>query len=227
MSRTVNPAVYTVRRDSFLDVAQGLIQEKGYEQMTIQDVLDRLEASRGAFYHYFDSKQTLLEAVVDRMVDVGLAATSPVVDDPSLSAIPKFEQFLGGIGRWKTERKPFMLELIKVWVSDDNAIFREKVRRTSIERLAPLLTRIIQQGVDEGTFSIPSAADVAVILVRLLLGFQDAATELFIARQDGRISYDDAERAFEAYSRAFERILGAPVGSIKLADRTVLREWFG
>jgi AcrR family transcriptional regulator len=60
MARTVNATLYTVRRDAFLDVAQRLVQTKGYEAMSIQDVLNELEASKGAFYHYFDSKQALL-----------------------------------------------------------------------------------------------------------------------------------------------------------------------
>ena len=62
MARTLNPTLHTVRRDAFLDVAQRLVETKGYEAMSIQDVLDALEVSKGAFYHYFDSKQALLEA---------------------------------------------------------------------------------------------------------------------------------------------------------------------
>jgi len=52
-----------------LDVAQRLVNTKGYEQMTIQDLLDELQISKGAFYHYFGSKQALLEAIIERIVD--------------------------------------------------------------------------------------------------------------------------------------------------------------
>src|SRR6476661_8982456 len=109
MARTVNATLRTVRRDAFLDVAQGLIQTKGYEAMSIQDLLDELDASRGAFYHYFDSKQALLEAVIDRMVDAGLGEVAPIAKDPGLPAIRKLELTFSAIGRWKTERKPLVL----------------------------------------------------------------------------------------------------------------------
>jgi AcrR family transcriptional regulator len=66
MARTLDPAAHALRRDAFVDAAQRLIQAKGYEQMSLQDVVDELDASRGAFYHYFDSKVALLEAVVRR-----------------------------------------------------------------------------------------------------------------------------------------------------------------
>jgi AcrR family transcriptional regulator len=32
-----------------------LVFTKGFEQMSIQDILDELHISKGAFYHYFDS----------------------------------------------------------------------------------------------------------------------------------------------------------------------------
>ena len=67
MARIVKEEVYAEKRNAILDVAQRLIYTKGYEQMTIQDMLDDLQISKGAFYHYFDSKQAVLEALVERM----------------------------------------------------------------------------------------------------------------------------------------------------------------
>ena len=61
----------------------------------------------------------------------------------------------------------------------------------------------------------------------LLQGFQDVAMELFLDRQAGRIELAEVEQAFASYTAAFERILGAPAGSVNLTDRTVMRAWFG
>ncbi len=47
-------------RNEILDVAQRLIYTRGYEQMTIQDILDDLGISKGAFHHYSGSRQALL-----------------------------------------------------------------------------------------------------------------------------------------------------------------------
>jgi AcrR family transcriptional regulator len=52
MARTVNPVAYAARRDAFVDAAVRLIQEKGYEQLSIQGVIEAADASRGAFFHY-------------------------------------------------------------------------------------------------------------------------------------------------------------------------------
>lgn len=227
MARTVNVAIHTVRKEAFVDAALRLMQTRGYESVSIQDVLDAVGASRGAFYHYFDSKQELLEAAVDRIADQALTELTPVVDDPVLPAIPKLERFFSGIGRWKTQRKALMLELIKVWVSDHNAVVREKVRRTLVARVTPVLAKIVAQGVAEEVFTVGSVAETAKMLMMFMTAFQDEITELFLARQAREISYEAVVRSLDGYSAGFERILGAPAGSLHLADEETLREWFG
>lgn len=227
MARTLNAAIHTVKREAFVDVAQRLIQAKGYNQMSVQDVLDELEASRGAFYHYFDSKQALLEAVIDRTVDAGLASLAPVLDDPNLSAIRKLDGLFGGIARWKSERKDLMVAITEVWVSDDNALMREKFRRTTAKRLVPLLSAIIRKGVEDGVFTTNSPDHSASVLLALMEGARDTAVELFLARQANTITFEAVERTFAAYTEAFERILGIPAGSLTLTDAPTLRIWFG
>jgi AcrR family transcriptional regulator len=227
MARTINATRHTVRRDAFLDVAQRLVQTKGYEAMSIQDVLDELEASKGAFYHYFDSKQALLEAVVERFADGAMASLAPVLNDPNLPALRKLEKVFAGIANLKAEQKELMLAIIEVWNSDHNAIVREKVRRLSERIMVPLFSSVVRKGVDEGTLKVDSPDETARVLVSLMQGFQAQATDLFIARQAGTVSFESVQRAVAANTEAFERIVGVPKGSVKLTDEPTLRLWFG
>jgi len=227
MARTVNATLYTVRRDAFLDVAQRLVQTKGYEAMSIQDVLNELEASKGAFYHYFDSKQALLEAVVERFADGALADLAPVLDDPKLPALRKLERFFAGIARRKAEHKDLMLAIIEVWNSDGNAIVREKLRRLTVSRMVPLLSAVIRQGIHEGVFRSASPDETATVFVSLMLGFQEVANDHFIARQAGTITFEVVRRSVASFTEAFERILGIPKGSLTLTDEATLHFWFG
>jgi AcrR family transcriptional regulator len=227
MARTVNATRHMVRRDAFLDVAQRLVQTKGYEAMSIQDVLDELEASKGAFYHYFDSKQALLEAVVERFADGAMASLAPVLNDPELPALRKLEKVFAGIATLKAEQKELMLAIIEVWNSDQNAIVREKVRRLSERIMVPLFSAVVRQGVDEGTLQVDSPDETARVLVSLMQGFQLQATDLFIARQAGTVTFEVVQRAVTANTEAFERILGIPKGSVQLTDEATLRFWFG
>ena len=226
MPRTLDPVANALRRDAFIDAAQRLIQAKGYEQMSIQDVLDELDASRGAFYHYFDSKVTLLDAVVERMVEAATTELAPVADDPDLSALQKLEGVFGGLARWKAARKELMLALMRVWLSDENAIVREKSRQLTTIRLTPLLARIVRQGSAEGVFRASSAEHLAAVFVSLVLGANETASRLFVAFQAGAISFENVERTLLAYVEAFERILGLAPGSWPVDYTGILREWF-
>src|SRR4051812_12810046 len=178
MARTLDPVVHAVRREAFLDAALTLIQTKGYEEMSIQDVLDELDASRGAFYHYFDSKAALLGAVLERMTDTVLETLAPLVSDPTTTAIEKFGGIFTGIARWKGDRPDLVMELLHVWLSDDNAIVREKYRNGLTGKLVPLMSDIVAQGIAEG-FTARSPRETARVVVSLILGANQTAVDLY------------------------------------------------
>jgi AcrR family transcriptional regulator len=227
VARTLDPAVHAVRRDVFIDAAQRLIQAKGYEQMSVQDVLDEAGASKGAFYHYFDSKSALLDGVIQRMVTGSLEALRPIVTDPNRSAIEKLNGLFKGLAGFKAARKEFLLALMRVWLSDDNAIVRDKFRRGVVASLTPVFTAIIRQGVTEGSFAVTSADHAGRVLASLVLGANELAGDLYVARQQGQVPFELIEGALAAYPEAFERILGARAGSLEIVDSAVLHEWYG
>jgi AcrR family transcriptional regulator len=226
MARTVDHANHSLRRDAFVDAGQRLISSKGYEQMSVQDVLDALDASRGAFYHYFDSKVALLEAVIDRMVVEATARVEQILADPAVSALAKLSRLLTDIADYKNARQDLLRGFLQVWLSDDNVLVRDKLRRLTVARLTPLLAAIVRQGCAEGTFSVTSADETARVLVSLLQGLNEMASELFLIRQAGAITLEEVEYTVSAYLEAFERILGIPAGSLPRQQNT-LRERFG
>ena len=57
-----------VTEERILDAAQRLFLEQGYENTTIQDIVDELGGlTKGAVYHHFKSKEEIMDAVGDRM----------------------------------------------------------------------------------------------------------------------------------------------------------------
>jgi AcrR family transcriptional regulator len=227
MARTLDLEAHTLRRDEFVDVALRLMQLKGWDQTSIQDVLSELDASKGAFYHYFDSKAALLEAVIERMTDAATVSITPIVDDPSLTALDKFEGVFAELARWKGERTELLLAILEVWRADDNAIVREKFRQGIATHMAPPMSRIVAQGLAEGRFVTSAPDDVARVLVSFFQSTNEMATEMYFDRQAGRISYELVQRRFDAYWQAFERILGLAPGSFRAVDPAILRQWYG
>jgi AcrR family transcriptional regulator len=226
VARTLDPQAFAIRRDAFLDAAQRLMQTKGFEAMSVQDVLDETHASKGAFYHYFGSKTDLLDAIVERMVDAAVAQVGPGVDDPDRTALQKFEAFFADLAAFKLERRELILGFMRSWLSDDNAIVREHHRRRLVGRLQPVMTTIVTQGVAEGVFLVPSPEATARVLISLIQGLTEDATDLWLALDDGTISFAYLETRLTSYVDAFDRILGAKPGSVKLGDMSLLRDWY-
>jgi TetR/AcrR family transcriptional repressor of nem operon len=230
MARIVNEKEYAARRNEILDVVQRLVYTKGYEQMTIQDILDDLHISKGAFYHYFDSKGSALEALVERMVVMEvIPLLMPIVQDPHLTALEKLNRYFDTAIRWKTAKKTFMLELLRVWLADENAIVRQKLFTMSLKQVTPLLAEIIRQGIREGVFTTSYPDQVCHVIVYILQGLSETIIELLVSSETKR----DAARiesGVTAYTAALtdalERVLGTPKSALHLIDPETLKEWF-
>src|SRR5215510_6921572 len=182
MARTLNPAQHAVRRDAFLDVAQRLITARGYQSFSIQDVLDEVGASKGAFYHYFGSKADLLEAIVERMADAIQGTWDEVTRQPGLTAVERLEGIFATTAQYKNARRELSQALLEAWLSDRNTILREKLREIVASRMTPVLETIMRQGIAEGDFTATSVEGTADVIVALIVGIQDEAVRLFVAR---------------------------------------------
>jgi TetR/AcrR family transcriptional regulator, transcriptional repressor for nem operon len=225
MARTVNEDEYAVRRNEILDVAQRLVYTRGYEQITIQDLLNELAISKGAFYHYFDSKQALLEGLVERMMDEGLHVVTPIITDPGLKALEKLQRYFATAGRWKTERKDFVLALMEIWYNDDNIIMRQKVYDAAIQRITPLIDQVVHQGVAEGIFHPAFPGEVGQIILALMFSYVDVFAQLIMKSGSDENSVCRLMDKVNALEDSIERILGAPPGSLVLMDKATMREW--
>lgn len=226
MPRTVNEQEYSEKRNEILAVAQRLVYTKGYEQMTIQDLLTELQISKGAFYHYFTSKQDLLEGLIERIQQEGTPIVTAIFTDPQLPTMAKLQRFFDVTGRWKTAQKTYLLALLRVWYHDDNAIVRQKSQLHMTQMMTPLLRDVIIQGCEEGVLTTPFPEQAGSIIFALMISMGEAFARLLLAPEPDRDHMAQAERLAAAYNDALERVLGAPPGSLHVIDAPTLAEWF-
>jgi AcrR family transcriptional regulator len=228
MARTVNVAEQAARRDAIMDAAQRLILSNGYERLTIQDILEDLQISKGAFYHYFDSKPAVVEALTERLVDDSERALARIAQDPELRALEKLQLFFSEIIRWKSARQNLMVAMLPVWYAPDNLAFRLLVDRATAKRLAPLLSAIVCQGVDERQFATAYPEQAGAIIVALVQALQDAmAQHLLTAARRSRVAPNVKEMVAThgAHIEAIERYLGVPAGTLYRADARAVKSW--
>jgi AcrR family transcriptional regulator len=227
VARTVDQAAHAQRRAQFLDAAEDLLRTKGYERMSVHDVWSGLDASKGAFYHYFDSKQALVEAVMERMADQIAEALAPVAADPDTPSLGKLQGFFAALGRWKGQRRDLLVALLRVWQSDDNALVRQKLRPGVADRIAPLLADILQQGAREGDLTVAHPEQTARVLISLVQDLNEELAGLVLSfDQTRQPDLSAVQETVEAYTHALARILGVAEGSLVLVEPAVLRPWF-
>jgi AcrR family transcriptional regulator len=224
MARTLNQDEYNQKRTEIIDSAVKFIYTLGYEQMSIQNIINDLQISKGAFYHYFNSKQDLLEASVQRMVDDVLKVIDPIVSDPNLAAIDKLQLYFQQASIWKAERAEYIMAIYKVWYKDENTLVREKTYQNVNKAISPSLELIVEQGIREGTFKISSAAMMGNVIYDLVFGMGDNFTRQLL--EDGHIktSADHLKAIMQVYIASLERCLGIEAGSIKIIDDNAFNE---
>jgi AcrR family transcriptional regulator len=216
VARQVKPEEYAARRREILHAALELIDRKGYERMTIEDVLAKTGMSKGALYHYFRSKYALLEGVVEALGEAGMRDLQAVVDDPSLGAIDKLHAYFRTEHAWKAENVTVVSTLMRLRHDENNALLRQKLTRQSMRTTAPMLEAIIRQGCDEGVFDTDYPHAAAMIITGIAIHLADAFADAIEA--DGAVGSDVSgphiQGVLAAYFQAFERILRAPPDSL-------------
>ena len=78
---------YERRQDELVRRAAHEFARRGYDQTTMQELATSMELATGALYHYFDSKQQLLIAICDQLMEPLLVQARPLVrsaDDPAV-----------------------------------------------------------------------------------------------------------------------------------------------
>lgn len=226
MARIINEKEYKTKRNEILDCALNLINSKGYAQMTIEDILTGLQISRGALYHYFNSKQAILEAIVDRMEEQAEQTILPIVQDPNQSALQKFHNYFKASMRWKNMQRESVINIMRMWYIDENILIRHKLTTETMRCTPKLIEPIIRQGIEEKVFTTCFPEQAAEIIVGITLSLADSIFELMFTNECTQDGFEKFEVILDAYTDAIERILGAPSGSLKIFEKDAFREWF-
>jgi len=228
MARPLKIDEHTARRNDILDVAMGLVMSKGYERMTVGDIITELGISSGAFYHYFGSKPGVLDAIVARIREESEPALLLVLEDPELTAVEKLQGFLDVLDALRIERRGLVVELLRVWYSDDNAIVRARVEGGTLAWRAELIDRIVAEGAADGSFSgAPARAGEMVMALLQSMGNAHAARMLHFGHggESGAALATAVVSIHAAYMSAIERLLGMRDGALRRTDAAAVRTW--
>jgi len=214
------------RRRELIACAQKLFYSKGYESTSVRDIVNEVGVAKGTFYYYFDSKQAILEALVDELVAQMIVLLHEIMADETLTAIPKWIRAFQVINKWKIEHKAELIEISRLMHKDENVLLQHKMRRQAIQMVAPEFSKIISQGVKEGVFDTAFVEDSAQIVLAIMETLSETLTDMVRHPDKYGNPLALAQRKLVAVQTAIERVLGAQEGSLPLIDMQMLDAWF-
>ena len=145
-----------------LDTATRLFLQKGYDETTLQDIIDATKLSKGAIYHHFVSKEAILIAVVDRMGDFNSAVLAEIRDRKGLTGAEKLRELFRTSMTLSFQGKilhmlPFLIE---------NPKFMALQMQSILGEAAPdYILPILKEGIADGSIRADYPEQLAEVLL--------------------------------------------------------------
>jgi AcrR family transcriptional regulator len=208
------------RRKELLDSSLKLFLQRGYENTTVNDLIAEVGVSKGAFYHYFASKEDLLEALAQRFAQELLVAAKDLLEDPTLNAYERLSGYLERARRTKIGLAPAVWATFAPIFRPENLLLYHRLHNAVRSIMTPVFTRIIEEGIAERSFDAPDARGAAEIILMLGAGTYDAMQAIIAAEGDIELARATAalDKRLQVLGVAADRLLGLPDGSIRYAE---------
>lgn len=197
------------RRRELMDAARELFVKVGYEQTSVSDVVKHIGVAQGTFYWYFQSKDEILTAIMQEIVDRYFSLVEAIAAEPGHGAIEKLKLIEAGIFQLALE-SPEMMQTFHLRAA---APIHDKINDEAAQRLLPVLAGIIREGIAEGTFRVESPELAAFFIITVVDGFFDRLTRgigaapPFMQPTDGSVPWPPPEPWPQLHRSMWEFVL--------------------
>ena len=142
-------AHYDEKKQKLIEIAFELFMRDGYENTSIQDIMNVAKISKGAMYHYFTCKEDILDAVLNYIIDLDMKRSDSVLNSTTLRPIEKLTAMMS-FDRLQTARE--VKQAAEYLMQRPDSIFDYRARELSKKRSIPSIANLIKEGVAVGEF---------------------------------------------------------------------------
>jgi AcrR family transcriptional regulator len=211
-----------IRRAEILDRATALFVARGYDNVSLNDLIADAGVSKGAFYHWFPSKDALITTLAERSARDQLAAIEQATARCHGNALDRLNTLLqAGFDVKMQTGTPEQLAAMVSLLRPENAHLYGRIIAMSEDLTRPLLTRLIADGVAEGVLDTFDAEGVADMIQGLAARINSNVVQIIDATDEpGREHATEVlTDRFKLHGLAVDRVLGLPDGSITVLNR--------
>ena len=213
-----------LRREAIIRTAERLFFEKGYEETSIQDILDELSISKGGFYHHFDSKIALLSEICRQRGERDLERVRAELENGKLKSVQKLSLLLGCLHLFGNSEPSFTALVLKVSYLDGDVNFRDQMRTFNISALRPLMDEVIGEGMADGSLFTRHPGALGQLLLLLGCDLNDEVCRILAEDPENPDCAIRIMELLDAYRESVEMLSGAQFGKIELFDLEHLME---
>lgn len=207
-----------MKKQAILDTAEKLFFEKGYEQTSIQDILDALNMSKGGFYHYFDSKNAMLREICERRALNRYERLAGELYLSRRSPIDKANLLLSLVNLFDVESPRFAALILKICYKERDVNILDHTRRIAMEKLIPYLNDVIAEGMEAGVFHTRYPMDIGRLALMLAWDVNDAVCAALAEDPDNPDRLIGIMEMLNVYRDSVETLLGAPYSTLEIFD---------
>ena len=189
------------RKQELLKIAYDLFLSEGYENTSVDTIIEKAGIAKGTYYYYFESKEAMLEEVCMMMIDGETEKAMQIVN----ADIPIPQKIIGIISSFRPEQKE--KTITDTLNSSENILMHDKVNKRIIEVVAPILTKVAEQGIEEGVLSCDNVYE----RMRMLLIVSNSLFD----------DYKVTERDVDVFIDMIEKLLGAKPGTMDIIKQLI------
>ncbi|MFI6434549.1 TetR family transcriptional regulator [Streptomyces sp. NPDC050759] len=164
------PSTETLTAERILEATEEVLRRHGPAKATVVDVARALGVSHGSVYRHFRTKAALREAVTKRWLDRTTGVLAGIVEadrDPE-TRLRDWLAALFEAKRRKAGDDPELFATYSVLAGEAGEAVTEH-----LTELTDQLTRVVQDGIDAGTFTVTAPATTALALFQATGRFHD------------------------------------------------------
>lgn len=212
------------KKDELLEAASDLFLKNGYRETSVNSIVESIGASKGTFYYYFDSKEDALDGLVEKFSEPIYRKIDEIIGKDSLNAIEKLNQIFSASRRTKLDNKEDLRKIFHLMYRPENLRLLDKIQKQTVERSAPKVAKVLEQGIEEGTFDTEFPGEASRLILHMGINLQEDMSEVLLD-EETEIEAKKFVSKYSAYEDAIERVIGAPEGSIELIEETELERF--
>ncbi|OEF97102.1 TetR/AcrR family transcriptional regulator [Desulfuribacillus alkaliarsenatis] len=208
------------KKQELLTAALELFYEKGYEKTTINDIINKVGVSKGAFYHYFQSKEEVIETISSNYAEKLANVAMQVLNKAELNALEKLNLLIEQGQKMKNREKENRKKIKQALISDENLKLQKKLMQKISMEFIPFYEQIISEGIEQGIFASTNKKEMAELFINTghnLNSSTDDLENLYINGTIDATQYKQRlDEKLDFYEEIFTRILKIQRGSIQL-----------